>query len=153
MTPPDDKKLEHLIHQALHDLPPRRAPGSLELRVLAAIEQQARLPWWRQSFAHWPMPAQAAFIAVSIAVIAGILRLPPGGEAFDSFRSLAANLAWFDAVGVVSAALADSVRIVTRSIPPLWLYGGLTLVAGLYATLFGLGAVAYRALRPFRAGQ
>ena len=32
------------------------------------------------------------------------------------------------------------------SIPSLWLYGGLTVIAALYATFFGLGAVAYRAI-------
>ena len=33
------------------------------------------------------------------------------------------------------------------NIPPLWLYGGLTCVAALYATFFGLGAAAYRLYR------
>ena len=31
-------------------------------------------------------------------------------------------------------------------IPAYWLYGGVALVAALYATFFGLGAAAYRAL-------
>ena len=32
------------------------------------------------------------------------------------------------------------------SIPSLWLYGGVALVATLYAAFFGLGATAYRTL-------
>ena len=90
-------------------------------------------------------------LAGSLVLVAGILRLPAGGEALAAFRSLAASLTWLDAIGAVGAAFADFVSIVIRSIPPPWLYGGLALFAGLYATLFGLGAVA--TLRSFQASQ
>jgi hypothetical protein len=33
---------------------------------------------------------------------------------------------------------------VLHSIPPLWLYGGLALLAFCYATVVGVGATAYR---------
>ena len=32
------------------------------------------------------------------------------------------------------------------NIPSLWLYGGLAVIAALYATFFGLGAFAYRTI-------
>jgi hypothetical protein len=150
MTPPDEQKLERAIHQALRELPNRRAPASLEHRVRAAIEQGAPLPWWRQGFGRWPLPARVIFLGASLAVMAVIAWLPVGDDALGPVRDLASNLTWLGAVGAVGAALADFFRIVIGSIPPVWLYGGLALVAGLYATLFGLGAAAYRALRPSR---
>jgi hypothetical protein len=36
--------------------------------------------------------------------------------------------------------------LLLRVIPPLWLYGGLSLGILLYVVLFGLGAAAYRTL-------
>jgi hypothetical protein len=49
------EQLEKLIHSNLRALPDRRAPRSLESRVHAAIETRAALPWWKQSFAQWPV--------------------------------------------------------------------------------------------------
>ena len=46
-----------------------------------------------------------------------------------------------DKAGVYSVAV-DFTSQMVGSIPSLWLYGGLAVVAALYATFFGLGAVA-----------
>jgi hypothetical protein len=141
MTPQDEQKLEQLVHQALRDLPARRAPRTLEMRVLAAIEQQAALPWWRKSFQHWPVPVRIAFVFVSAAIVAGLYRVVGGAETslFPQFR-------WVDTLVSLGTSVVDFSQAVLRSIPPLWLYGGLAFVATLYAALFGLGAAAYRAL-------
>ena len=42
--------------------------------------------------------------------------------------------------------VGDFCGVLYRSIPPLWLYGGLAFVALMYATLLGLGTAAYRML-------
>src|SRR5437868_11223883 len=63
-----DEKLERLIGETLHRQPPRRAPATLELRVLDEIERRARASWWRMSFARWPMAAQALFLLASAAM-------------------------------------------------------------------------------------
>ena len=47
-------------------------------------------------------------------------------------------------------AITSFFDIMLRNIPPLWLYGGLALFAAMYATLFGLGAAAYKALHAQR---
>ncbi len=57
---PED--FEKFIHQALRSLPDRRAPRSLESRVFAAIEARASLPWWKHSFADWPLAARCVFL-------------------------------------------------------------------------------------------
>ena len=54
-TNPD---LEKLIHQELQKLPELTAPATLIPGVLAAIQQRAAAPWWRQAWWDWPAPAK-----------------------------------------------------------------------------------------------
>ena len=147
-TPPNDEHLERLVHRTLRELPLRSAPRSLESRVLAEIARRAALPWWRKSFAHWPLAAQAGFVVLSIGLAK--LALSIGlwvMQGFDSAQfttALAQQFAWVESVRAVARAIGSFCEIMTRNIPPLWLYGGLAFVAVMYATLVGLGATAYR---------
>jgi hypothetical protein len=50
--------------QRLQRLPDRPAPVTLMPRVLAAIQAQARLPWYRQPWSTWPHTAQGASLLV-----------------------------------------------------------------------------------------
>lgn len=156
MNPSHDPqdKLERAIHETLRQLPVRRAPASLEERVFAAIERKAALPWWRKSFAHWPLAARALFVVASI----GLVRLAfvasvwvMSGFDMANFRqTVAERFAWVDATAAVLNAIGGSVEVVLRSLPPLWLYGGLAFFAALYVTLFGLGAAAFKAYQAHR---
>ena len=145
---PED--LEKFIHQTLRSLPARRAPFSLESRVQAAIAARAALPWWKQSFAQWPVAARVAFFigSAGIAKLA-IMAVVWGMAGFDGAQlanAFSTQFAWIQTVTVVFAGIGNFFGTVYRSIPPLWLYGGLTIVASLYVALFGLGAAAYRML-------
>lgn len=156
MNPSHDPqdKLERALHETLRQLPARRAPASLEERVLAAIERKVALPWWRKSFAHWPLAARALFVVASI----GLVRLAfvasvwaMSGFNTANFRhTVAERFAWVDATAAVLNAIGGSVEVVLRSLPPLWLYGGLAFFAALYVTLFGLGAAAFKAYHAHR---
>ncbi len=143
--------LEQAVHRALRALPPRPAPRSLEQRVLAELARRAALPWWRRSFAHWPAPALAAFVVVSLAVIAVILTgaswATAGLPTVDLHAAFARPLAWWHSARSVAEALAGTGEIMIRNLPPIWLYGGLATLAAVYAALFGLGAAAFKALR------
>ena len=144
------EELEQLIHRELRALPPRRAPRTLESRVLAALEQRAALPWYHQSWSYWPASLRAAFLAAATglsgaAVTALTLasRTPTSaalsqevGSRFEIFPKLIAAGNW--AINFATHLIGN--------IPPLWLYGGLATVAAFYFTFFGLGAVAYRTL-------
>ncbi|MCC6414357.1 MAG: hypothetical protein IT582_00385 [Opitutaceae bacterium] len=145
MSNHDPEKLEKLIHQSLRALPERRAPRSLELRVMAAIEARQALPWWRQSFAHWPQPAKAAFFVLAGALAAVLFTLVFRTGA-GSASSVTGALDLLAPARRVFNAIADIGAAVFRGIPPLWLYGGLAFVAAMYAALVGLGATAYRTL-------
>ncbi len=150
MNPQDQQRLERLVSSALRDLPPRRAPSSLEMRVQAEIARRAALPWWRKSFVSWPLPARAVFVIASL----GLIKL-----AFDVFgwasssvntapvkMAVASDLHWLQVAHSFLQTLNETFGAVLGTIPSLWLYGGIAVVIALYLALFGLGAAAYRTL-------
>ena len=148
MTPSPDQHdpLEQFIHRTLRDQPPRRAPRSLEQRVLAALEQRAALPWWRQSFAYWPLAARGAFLVVS-AALAGVLVWALGGfDLEQSTRTVISTFAWIDTVRGIADSVVNFGALIVGSISPGWIYGGAAAIVALYAALFGLGTAAYRTL-------
>ena len=60
------EKLESFLAQLAHSQPLRRAPASLQARVLAQLAaREAPIPWWRRGFAHWPGVARAGFLIAS----------------------------------------------------------------------------------------
>lgn len=159
MNPPPDPsdraaRLERFIQQAVRDLPPRSAPAALEERVLAELARRAALPWWRKSFVHWPVSARAIFLLGCVALVKGVMSgsiwVMAGFETADLPAMFAARFTWMENTVVVVQALASCVDIVARNIPSLWLYGAVAFVAAVYATVFGLGAAAYRAIQAFR---
>lgn len=149
-SPDHDRKIERAVHQALRELPARRAPRTLEQRVLAEIERRAALPWWRKSFAHWPVAARAAFLAGCIGAV--ILVLMGGGwvmSGFDPARfhsAFAQPIAWMETGVAVVHAITGFFEIVVRNLPPFWVQGGVAFLVTMYVALFGLGAAAYKTL-------
>lgn len=147
MTP---EELEKFIDRNLRSLPVRRAPRSLESRVLAAIERQALIPWYHKSWSYWPAAIRASFLAVATgvtgAVVAAFYLLINGVETSALVAQADARLSLFTKAYHTAVWIAEFAANLFSSIPPLWLYGGVALVAALYATFFGLGAAAYRTL-------
>ena len=149
-SPENQDHLERAIHRTLRALPARPAPTSLEHRVLAEIARRVALPWWRKSFAHWPVPARAGFSvlivgAVKFALMAAVWVMA-GFDVAQFREAFATQLTWMESGVAVVRAIADFFAILGRNVPTLWIYGGLALFATLYAALFGLGAAAYKAL-------
>jgi len=144
------EELEKFIHQSLRSLPDRRAPGTLEARVLAAIQARASLPWWKQSFAQWPMAARCVFLLLSGGLVKVALMVTVwvmgGFERAAFVEAFSTQFAWLERINSLVASCTESVALVFHSIPAVWLYGGIACFAGLYLTLFGIGATAYRML-------
>lgn len=145
-----EKELEQFIHSALRSLPDRMAPGTLEARVLAAVERQATIPWWHKGWAYWPSGVRAGFLALATAVSCGLVF-----AAYAMFAGVETGAVVAEATDRFSGVMQlfsvlqwifDLGRSIVAGIPPLWLYGGLAVVGTLYASIFGLGAVAYRTL-------
>lgn len=147
MTP---EELERFIHQNLRSLPPRRAPRSLESRVLAALEQRAMIPWYHKSWTYWPAAVRVAFLAGATAVTGGLVTafylMFNGVDAAAVAAQAGERLSLFTKIYHLAAWIADFGGQVLGRVPSLWLYGSIALVAALYATFFGLGAFAYRTL-------
>lgn len=140
---PTPEQLERFIDKALRDQPLQRAPSDLESKVMAAIVHRAATPWWRSSFAHWPMAARILFLVASAGFVklgldAAALVIGPIDSAARS-AALFAELAWIHALFV-------SIGAVVRSLPSWWIYCGVTVLGALYLTLFGVSAAAYRTL-------
>lgn len=142
--------LEKIIHQALRSLPARRAPHTLESRVLAAIEARAALPWWHQSYAQWPLAARCVFLVVSAALakVALMAAVWIVGD-FDTpafVNAFATPFGWIEQLNAAFTGLGNFFALIMRNVPATWLYGSLACLGLLYAALFGLGATAYRTL-------
>src|SRR5471030_2753064 len=111
MIPSSDHhdKLEQLISRTLREQPPRRAPRALEQRVLAELERRAALPWWRQSFAHWPLAARGSFFVLSAAVaalmVASLFAMTRSSAAAQAASEVSARFAWLE----LARAVADSI--------------------------------------------
>lgn len=143
-------QVEQLVHRELRALPPRRAPRTLESRVLAALEHRASIPWYHKSWAHWPSAVRATFLAFATGVsglaVAAFAMLTQGAESGALTEVLHERFSGVVALWHVASWASDFVSRSVASIPTLWLYGGLTVVAAMYLAFFGLGAAAYRTL-------
>lgn len=146
----NEEKLERIIHRTLRELPPRRAPRSLEDRVFAEIARRAALPWWHKSFIHWPVPARAALLVLLIGVaklvFMGGVWMAAGFDTAQFRAAFAQPFAWMESGLAVVHAISGFFDIMLRNIPALWLYGSVACLAALYVALFGLGAAAYKTL-------
>jgi hypothetical protein len=157
MNPQDQDKLEASIHRVLRGLPDRKAPSSLEARVLAELSRRASLPWWRKSFAHWPSAVRGCFFVVAALaatlVVAGCFVLGHSSGASQVTSGIASSRAWFVVGRDIVDAGAFRVKTFLAGIPPLWLYGGAATLALCYAAVAAAGAATYRALSLSRQAQ
>jgi hypothetical protein len=142
-----EARLERLVHGVLREQPPLRAPASLEARVLAAIELET-VPWWQRGFAQWPLGARAAMFAVLLLIskltldaVMWLFSNPtPVSQTVESTISRAKSTA------SVFSSLLQVGQSVLNVIPGHWITLALVFAAGMYFTLFVLGATAYRTL-------
>ena len=149
-SPDREKNLERFVHRALRELPAPRAPRSLESRVFAELERRAALPWWRQSFAHWPLAARGAFLVASVGLakvaLMAVVWAMAGFDQTQFADAFAPQFAWIETARAVTGSMVDCAALLVRGVSPLWFYGGAVAVVALYAALFGLGTAAYRTL-------
>lgn len=147
----DEKPIndEARMDRVLRELPLRSAPPTLEAQVMAEIARRSRLPWWRQGFAHWPLPARAGFVFVSLGLAAvGLLE----GGWTTAMLSYLQHMGWQSMPSMMAAAALVEVwqtlvASTARAVPAGWLYAAMAASTFLYAAVAGLGAVALRTLR------
>jgi hypothetical protein len=148
------EKLGLFVDQLLRGQPALRAPDSLQERVLRQLQSQtqahATSPWWGRGFAHWPLAARVAFLIVSCGFVTLALRGTMSVTAMlrsdDVAGAVSPAITWLHVGTDILNAIVSLGAWVFRVIPAEWLYGAALLGLVLYATLFGLGTVAYRTL-------
>jgi hypothetical protein len=140
------EELEKQVDRLLRSLPDRPAPRSLEASVLREIARRADLPWWRQSFAAWPVAARAVFLVLSAAAAALVIAVLIPVENQPVVAAHAALRAWSPWASF-AGALANAGSALAAHIPPTWIYGALAVLAVCYGALALTGAAAMRLLR------
>ncbi len=147
---PSPAAIERFIGQVLKDQPPRPAPATLQARVLAELERRAALPWWHNSFLHWPLAVRALFVLVSLGIVklalTGVMLLIRGVQSQPMVDSLAKPLSWAETSASLFSKTVGLAEVVLNAIPPHWLHAGVGLAVALYIALLALGATAYRTL-------
>lgn len=144
------EELEQKIHALLREQPVRRAPVSLESRVLGEIARRQALPWWQQSYSYWPNPMKLAFMVLATGAtgVAVLLSMQVVGlVSAESVSQVFAPItgAWHT-LSVLGGALGGIVRPYLPNLSSTYLYAALAVVGGAYALMLGLGATAYRLL-------
>ena len=144
------ESLEQFVHRELRGLPLRPAPRSLESRVLAEIERRATVAWYHRSWSYWPAAVRAAFLTLGTAfaavAVTAFYRLSQGAAAEAVVHDVATGFGWITRLVAVGGWSINFFQQLVASIPPLWLYSGLAVIASLYAVFVGVGAAAYRYL-------
>jgi hypothetical protein len=143
-----DREMEARLGQALRKLPERRAPATLEARVLDALARRAPLPWWRRSFGEWPAVARVAFGVTS--TVLAVLTVLAAAAANANLGSLGASHALSTPVVHDASVFFMIMRTLSVSLASIlsssWVLGCLIASAVLYAALFGLAIAGYRTL-------
>ncbi|TLY61143.1 MAG: hypothetical protein E6K49_04280 [Gammaproteobacteria bacterium] len=154
LTAEHQARLEQLIDRACREQPALAAPPTLHTRVFAALQQRAALPWWRRSFAYWPMAPRVVFVLACSGLARAMLEVTVWFNtnlgAVQLPAPVSRSLSWVQSaralVSLLGSTAGDVGATLLHRIPPLWLYGGIVGVLALYALLVGVGAAAYRTL-------
>ncbi len=137
---PNEDRLERLAHAALQQLPTRRAPATLEARVLGEIERRttgARAPavLWR---AGRGLMVMGSALCVPLVWLLGPLlwaHLRSSGAA----PRVAHIVNGVSVTGHTIVSLAELAAHLTHLIPKEWLLGGFLVTSAVYATLLAVG--------------
>lgn len=144
------EQLEQQIHAVLREQPTRRAPMSLEARVMGEIARRQAQPWWQKSFSYWPSSVRLAFVVVATGLMAamvlgsmqvfGVVSAETTSQIVRPFTDAWATLR------AAGSALASLKPDFMSGISHQWLYLALGVIGAAYAMMIGLGATAYRVL-------
>ncbi len=145
---PRQQRWEASLDAALKSLPPRRAPVSLENRVLAAVAAREARPWWRKNYSHWPLAMRLVFLVATATLAAGTVWLLVRGLDNSAVPAAKESLAAsYDGWIQLRSALGGLIDLARDSLSPaaqLWIVGAVGVVALCYATVIGAGAALYR---------
>jgi hypothetical protein len=141
-------ELEALLRRELRQLPDLHAPETLFHRVMLAVHQRERLPWWRRSWQSWPAGAQALTLVLLLAMVGAACYA--GGRAAEgvSLTLLGSVFAeWlspFEPVLDLVATLGRAAAMLLRVSGQQLLLGTLLGLFTVYVACIGLGSACAR---------
>lgn len=140
--------LERLIDGVLRDQPLRRAPASLEARVLARIQLQESASWHTSGFVRWPLAARFALLVALLAIAKLTVDVVVWLFSSDTpvTQTVESSVVWAKSTASVFSSMVSLGHALIDAIPSYWITLALVFSAGMYITLFVLGATAYRTL-------
>jgi hypothetical protein len=148
MNPDHDKQLEAAISRELKALPDLAAPGALANRVMAAIGQRARVPWYSRSWQTWPAALQASSLVVLLALFGGLClggwQLSQTGTATLALHRVGEWFSGVKMIGNTFNVLAGAAVLVAKKLGTCFLVACLVAAGTGYAMCIGLGTVYFR---------
>ena len=148
MNPDYDKQLEAAISRELKTLPELAAPGALASRVMATIEQRARVPWYRRSWQTWPMVLQAASLVVLLALFGGLClggwQLSQTGTATLALHRVGGWFSGLNVIGNTFHVLVNAVLLAVKKLGTGFIVACLVAAGIGYAMCVGVGTVYFR---------
>jgi hypothetical protein len=143
-----DKQLEVAISRELKALPELAAPTALASRVMAAIEQRGRLPWYRRPWQTWPVALQAASLVVLLVLFGGIClggwRLSQTGTAMVALHRVGGWFSGFGVIGNIFNVLVNAAVLVVKKLGTGVIVACLVVMGTGYAMCVGAGTVYFR---------
>jgi hypothetical protein len=123
--------LEHAVDRELKALPAPAAPSTLLPRVMAAVAQTDRAPWYSRAWLAWPVAAQAASVLALVAAgLAAWWVMPAAWTWAGGLTAVGAPLAAPIAVAADWAAACVAVgRAVWLVAQPIFFYFALIAAA------------------------
>jgi len=110
----DNADLERQINRELRALPTPRAPRTLLPRIMAAVEESARRPWYMRAWLEWPTSMQLASAVLLIGLVAG------GSVLMPQLRSALTAISFVASVQSDVADSARDVEVATTAARVLW---------------------------------
>jgi hypothetical protein len=148
MNPDYDRQLEAAISRELKVLPELAAPDALASRVMAEIEQRARIPWYCRSWQAWPAALQAASLVVLLALFGGLcLAGWKLSQTEDTTFALHRVEEWFSGLGLIGNTfnvLVSAAVLVVKKLGTGFIITCLVAAGIGYAMCVGLGTVYFR---------
>lgn len=139
--------LETLVDRELRRLPAPHAPQTLLPRVLAAVQQWSRRPWYARAWFTWPPAGQIASAAVLILIVVCSAMLIPSAQTAVGQMS-ARLMGGVTPIARRAEATMNAARVVWRAlIEPLVVYAfGLVVLMCVACAAFGaaLNHVVFR---------
>ncbi len=148
MNPDRQNQLEREIDRALKALPELRAPETLANRVMAAIQAQVEVPWYRRSWNTWSPLGKTCSLAVLLvmfgAVCYGVWWAPQAPAISSATSKVQGLFGQLSALFGALAAIFDAGRLVVRNLGGGFLVGCAVALGLAYAAFIGLGTVYVR---------